>query len=341
MKAVLDSHVHIIGNGSSGSGCQLNLKKIGRRSFMRFQAKRLGLPKNAFKLDLDTLFVQRLVSFMETSNLNGSVILANDFPRDEKGEPIDNRWLFYVPNDYVIQLGKAYGYFIPAVSIHPARPDAIDELARCVKEGAMMVKLLPNYHNVDCRRAEYKRFWRALAELKVPLLAHTGGESILYNHAPDLRSPVHLQGALDEGATVIAAHAATKSALFDKSYLEEFEEMVRNYPNLYLDNSAFNLPTRAKHYADILKAPFLKRMIHGSDFPVAQSAVWPLIRGYLNWQDFKLAFRKRKNPIEMDFLVKRAIGVPKEPFTRLSTILSEQAMWPERAARLRDPGWTF
>lgn len=339
MTPTIDCHVHILGNGSAGSGCKLNLRGFLRKKAFRWQGKKIGLPKKADKKDLDTLYIQQLVKFLETSSLSGAVILANDYPRDDKGEILKKAWSFYVPNDYVIQLSRAYGFFIPGVSIHPSRPDAIDELKRLAKEGAMVLKLLPNYHNVDFRKPEYVPFWRTLADLKIPVLAHTGGETILKNSAPDLRNPEHLIGALEQGVNVIAAHAATKSALIDKSYIEELAGMIDQYPNLYVDNSAFNLPFRSRYYADILAQPFLKRLIHGSDFPVTQSAFWPLAWGYMNWPDFIRAFKTRKNPLQMDLVIKQSIGTPREPFTSLCSLLSKNPSWPERLAKLRNPDW--
>ena len=57
---------------------------------------------------------------------------------------------FYVPNDYVLKLAREHPEFLPAVSIHPARPDALEELERCLAGGAVMMKCLPNCQNIDC-----------------------------------------------------------------------------------------------------------------------------------------------------------------------------------------------
>ena len=64
----------------------------------------------------------------------------------------------FVPNDYVIQLAHDHEEFIPAVSIHPARPDAIDELERCLEGGAAMMKCLPNCQNIDCSDDRFRPF---------------------------------------------------------------------------------------------------------------------------------------------------------------------------------------
>ena len=38
------------------------------------------------------------------------------------------------------------------------------------------MKCLPNCQNIDPSDARYRRFWERMAEARLPLLAHTGGE---------------------------------------------------------------------------------------------------------------------------------------------------------------------
>jgi predicted TIM-barrel fold metal-dependent hydrolase len=138
--------------------------------------RHIGLPAGSLRGDLDRLFVERLLSLVRESSVQAAVILAHDRVHDERGKPLENVGSFYVPNDYVLRLSAQHPEFIPAVSIHPARPDALDELERCLEQGAAMMKCLPNCHNIDCSDRRYTRFWERMAEAGLPLLAHTGGE---------------------------------------------------------------------------------------------------------------------------------------------------------------------
>ena len=110
--------------------------------------------------------------------------------------------------------------FLPAVSIHPARPDALDELERCLAKGAVMMKCLPNCHNINCNDRRFTRFWERMAEAKLPLLAHTGDEHTLPVVRPEFADPRILTLPLECGVTVIAAHCATKSGLFTPEYFQ-------------------------------------------------------------------------------------------------------------------------
>ena len=55
-----------------------------------------------------------------------------------------------MPNDYVLSVAEEFPHvFLPVVSVHPYREDAIEELERCYKRGSRMVKWLPNAMGID------------------------------------------------------------------------------------------------------------------------------------------------------------------------------------------------
>ena len=82
------------------------------------------------------------------------MILACDDLYDETGHRFPGLSGLFVPNDYVLELSRRHPEFLPAVSIHPARSDAIAELERCAAAGAVLMKLLPCVQAVDCNRAD-------------------------------------------------------------------------------------------------------------------------------------------------------------------------------------------
>ena len=111
--------------------------------------------------------------------------------------------------------------------------------------------------------------------------------------------------------------------------------MITQYPNLFFDNSAFNIPIRSKYYKEILDRPLIKRCIHGSDLPVLVSALSPFMRGYLTAGAFK-ACRKIKNPLEKDYQIKRQMGFPEEVFSRIDKLLSPLEAWKEKKSKLKN-----
>jgi hypothetical protein len=321
-------HVHVVGNGSGGSGCWLRVRGW-HRPLAALMLRQIGLPPHAMEGELETLYVQRLLEQVRNSSVNQAVILAQDLVHDDHGRPLKDAGSFYVPNDYVLNLARLYPKeLLPAVSIHPARADAIEELERCLHGGAVMLKCLPNCQNINCNDRRLEPFWRRMAEAKLPFLAHTGGEHTLPIVRPEYSDPRTLTLPLECGVTVIAAHCATKSGLTDPEYFHIFAEMTRRFPNLYGDTSAFNVPLRGRHVRECLREPLNNRMVHGSDYPVPVSGLWAWLRGFVDWQTYR-RWEKHSNVLERDYQLKLAMGFAPETFTRINSLLRLPQPQPE------------
>jgi uncharacterized protein len=318
----IDMHVHMVGNGAGGTGCSMRLTGL-HRPMAWFMVRHIGLPLSVLSGDLDGLYVERLLEMIRTSSLGRVVILAHEKVYDEHGSVMEGFGSMHVPNDYVLKLARQHPEFLPAVSIHPARPDALEELDRCVEGGAVMMKILPNCQNINCSDRRYKKFWERMAELRLPLLAHTGGEHTVPVVCREFSNPRILELPLQCGVTVIAAHSGSKSGLLDPDYFPIFAEMTRRYPNLYGDNSAFNTPLRGKHIPDCLQAPLADRILHGSDFPVPIFGRWARMRGFISQDDFK-QWEHHPNVLERDYQLKRAMGFSAESFTRIARLLRNE-----------------
>ena len=87
---------------------------------------------------------------LDDSSLSAAVLLAYDWVRVSSGCPQKGLSDLYVPNEAVIAVARRHSKFLPGASIHPARPDAFEELERCADQGAALLKLLPCVQNVDC-----------------------------------------------------------------------------------------------------------------------------------------------------------------------------------------------
>jgi predicted TIM-barrel fold metal-dependent hydrolase len=311
----IDAHVHLVGNGTGGTGCWLR-SGGWRAPIEAWMEKHIGLPRGAMQGDLDRLIVERLVELVRESSLDAAVVLAMDRVYDPDGTCREEKGSFYVPNAHVLAVGKKYPELLPAVSIHPARRDALDELDKCLEGGAVMLKLLPNCHNIDCNDPRYTGFWERMAEAGLPLLAHTGGEHTVPVVRKELADPRTLELPLKCGVNVIAAHCGTKSGLFDTEYFYVFVDMLRRYPNLYGDSSAFNVPIRGRHVRECLQDWQAGRILHGSDYPVPVHGHFAWLKGYVDWSTFR-RWERHPNILERDYQLKRAMGFPEASFTRI------------------------
>ena len=317
----IDGHVHLVGDGSSGSGCRIRMDWPHQKFLSRLMLKEAGISPGVLGRDLDTAYVDRLVEQVRGSDLDAAVLLAQDLPHTESGEALPEKSGFFVPNDYLLDVCEAHpDLFIPAVSIHPARRDAMEELDRCLARDAKVLKLLPNCLDVDYADPRYRPFWERVAEAGMILLSHTGGEHTLPVLRPAFADPRLLETPLEIGVTVIAAHAAGKSGLWDPDYTHTLIEMFERFPKLYADNSALCTLNRSHTIAKVLRAPVMDRIIHGSDFPVPVTGLGPWRHGHIDRATW-LQSRDEGHPLQRDVRLKRAIGFPEDTFTRLDGLL--------------------
>ena len=320
----IDCHVHLVGNGKSGSGCWLRLGATWwQRMLAAHMLRHIGLGNVSLDAqDFDERYVAHLLKLVRESSLGSVVLLAQDEVFHDDGTKMEGTGSFHVPNECVLRLSREHPEFLPAVSIHPARPDALDELDRCLAGGAAILKLLPNCHNVDCNDPRYRKFWERMAEARLPLLAHTGGEHTVQVVNAAYSDPRVLTLPLECGVTVIAAHAATKSGFADPQYFHVFADMLGKWPNLHGDTSAWNVPQRGRFASRCTgdANPLGERLLHGSDFPVPVSGLWALLRGSISFADWRRC-AKITNVIERDYQLKLAMGFRAGHFTRIHSLL--------------------
>ena len=315
-------HVHMVGNGVAGSGGWLRLKGW-HRWLAGFMLRQLGVPASALEGDLEAIYAGHLVELVRESSMDAVVLLAHERVHDPDGTPRDDLGSMFVPNDVVLGLAKKFPEFLPGVSIHPARRDALEELERCLESGAVLMKCLPNCQNIDFSDQRFRPFWERMAEARLPLLAHTGGEHTVPVINPALADPRLLRFPLECGVTVIAAHCGTSSGAFDRDYFEAWAKMLGEFQNLYGDISAMVSLNRCGHLRDCLRSEIAPRILHGSDFPVPVLGHRMWLQGWLDRTTFRRC-QGIKNSLERDWQFKRALGFGEEIATRVSGLLRGQ-----------------
>lgn len=319
----IDCHVHFVGTGSGGSGCWYRpkgLTKVGEP----FLVRAVGLTtKDLHGPDFDRLYTEKLLEMIRASSIDRALLLAHELPHLPDGTPLPERSSLYVPNDHVLKLAKAHPEFLAAVSIHPARKDALDELEQCLTGGAAALKCLPNVQGIDWNERRFTPFLERMAEAGLPLLAHTGSERTMPVMDHKLASPEVLTRALEIGVTCIAAHSGTGMMVLDPDYFDVFAGMLRKFPNLCGDNSALaglSFRLRPSALRTMTSAAMDGRILHGSDLPVPPSGLLPRIFGMIGAADYREA-RRIKNPIERDARLKRMMGFGEASFTRAASLL--------------------
>ncbi len=145
------------------------------------------------------------------------LLLALDGYRGEDGRLDRGRTVFRVPDEYVAGIVRGdRSRFLWAASVHPYRPDAIEQLRAAAANGARAVKWIPYFMGIDPASPRCRPFYRELAALGLPLISHGGWEhELVEGGVQEYGNPLRLRAALEEGATVIVAHCAIQGDFAD------------------------------------------------------------------------------------------------------------------------------
>lgn len=249
--------------------------------------------------------------------VNAAVVLAFDAVHDSEGKRDSARTHFEVANDYVRDVTRTYPGLFYGASIHPYRRDAVAELERVARDGAVLIKWLPITQDIDPSDARCVPFYEALAHLGIPLLSHTGWERTLPTANTRVADPALLRPALERGVTVIMAHCGTRSFYGESCHVDSFMRMAREWERCYGDTSALNLPTRAYGWRRLLDDDVVReKLVHGSDWPILPLP--PLRRVGLAGA---VSLLRERNWMRRDALVKQRLGLEGDYWTRAARLL--------------------
>lgn len=316
----VDCHVH---TAALTAGHGRISRQLRRALSFRWLRHQLGIGRTLDDEATERVMERALIDTVKAvPELDAVVVLAFDAVYRGDGTPDDAATHFYVANDYVAGLAAREPRLLFGASVHPYRKDAVAEIERCVRSGAVLCKWLPLTQCMDPADRRCVPVYDALAHYGLPLLSHTGWEYTLPRLARTLAAPERLTLALERGVTVIAAHCAAARVPGEGSYLEQFVRMAREHERFYGDTSALNLPRMWRAYDLVLQDDAVRaKLLHGSDWPIP---VFPQPWRH-GWRGTRTALAER-NQMRRDVLIKRGLG------------LGEGDGYWERAARVLNLG---
>lgn len=330
---VIDHHAHIIGVGAGGSGTEVHPAWLTwRHPVKRLLAGVYLSAAGASGFDrLDEEYIARLKRLVCAFGRPVRVhLLAFDRHYNPDGSINPDRTEFYVPNDYVFRLAaQSPDIFVPVISIHPARRDALDELDKWTSRGARFVKWLPSAHGIDPADPHCDEFYRRMAARGCVLITHAGAEQAV--HSPQMQklgNPLRLRRALENGVKVVMAHCAGMGRGEDLDHpgdeAQNFDLFLRMMNEerwrglLFADISAVTQINRVPYpLMEILRHSELHdRLIYGSDYPLPAINVLVSTRKLVRLR--LIAPEERPglneiyslNPLLFDFVLKRAMREP-------------------------------
>jgi len=162
-------------------------------------------------------------------------------------------------NNFLLESAKNESKFIPLCSFHPDMDynEGIQELERIKKEGAKGIKLHPDFQNFPIDRENIFPFYKACAELKLPILFHVGDEN------SDISSPTRLYKVINRlpNLIVIAAHMCGYQA-WDEA------ERVLIGTHVYTDTSDALIWLPPERVYNMIKKHGADYIMFGSDYPL-------------------------------------------------------------------------
>ena len=258
------------------------------------------------------------------------VIRSLDRAYRPDGSPADDATEFYVPNAYVVRLAEQYpDVFVPVMSVHSYRADAVAELEQWAAQGVRYVKWLPNGQGMDPADPRCDAFYDAMQRLGLVLLTHAGEErAVAAGDAQALGNPLRLRRALARGVKVIVAHCASMGRNAD---LDQPGRRVANFQlflrlmgedryrgRLFGDLSASTQVNRTPGpLVELLRRADLHgRLVNGSDYPLPaiNCVIWTRKLARLGLiaaaERVPLNELYRGHPLLFDYVLKRLVRDP-------------------------------
>ncbi len=257
--------------------------------------------------------------------------LAFDRHYTPDGEVDDEESELYIPNAYIMRLYEQNpDRMLPAISVHPYRPDAVGELERWASRGARVVKWVPNAQGMDPSSELCDPFYEAMQRLNMVLLSHAGHEHAIDSQGRQhLGNPLRLRRALDAGVKVIVAHCAVSGKSIDlddpeRRKAENFNLLLRlldtpRYEGLlFADISAMTLLNQLGDPLKLIlsRSDLHPRLLYGSDYPLPAVDVLNQngalgFMGYLEKDEVSaLDEIQANNPLLYNFVLLRSLRHP-------------------------------
>ena len=314
---IVDMHCHIAGLGAGGSGCFVSPKMRNNWRFSIY-LRSFGVTKEEMLKEGDSLVGDRISqSLAQSKYVSRAVVLALDGVVDSDGNLDTNRTEVYVPNEFVAEVVARHTNLLFGASVNPYRHDALARLEWAKAHGAVLVKWIPPIMDIDPADPRLVPFYKKMAELKLPLLSHTGAEDSFTRATEGLGDPDKLRLPLSLGVTVVAAHIASAGKYHGERGPDRLARMMGEFPNLFADISALTQFNREGALKEALTRPeFSGRLVYGTDYPLINTLmVSPWYMFHLSLAQ-KFSIWRLDNPWDRDVMMKHDLGVPTDIFER-------------------------
>ena len=332
---LVDFHAHLAGRGPD-SGCWVNprlLSPLHPRDWVRMRsylsAAGLG-PESP-----DSAWIEGLAGLARARQRPAlHFLLAFDHRYSTQGLRDLEHSEFYVPNEYAHAAAEAYSdVFRCAISVHPYRTDAVQELERWAAQGVRLVKWLPGAQGMDPASPLCDAFYRALVAQDMVLLVHCGEEQAVDAEADqELGNPLRLRRPLEAGVQILVAHCASSGSALDLDVggahpprVDCFDLFLRLMGEKAFEGQLWgeiSTVTQVNRYSNALsvlleREDLHSRLVNGSDWPLPAVNVLYQTRalksaGFITAEEREIMNEiYHHNPLTFDLALKRVVRSPK------------------------------
>lgn len=203
---------------------------------------------------------ERLTSDLAGSEVQRAVICAVEHSSLSAG------------NAETLEFCREHPEFLYGVNLDPRSATLERDVEEAVAGGAVLVKLHPSFQRLDPSDDACLPFWRMMAEVRMPVLVHTGPEHMLRGGSNRLNDPSRLLRAAESGVTLICAHCGCRMMLHERNGVRGWMDLAARFPNVYGDASAFCGCVRHHWLRRILADERLRgKLVFGTDYPAFPS----------------------------------------------------------------------
>jgi len=331
---LVDYHTHVAGIGTDDTNTFVNARMLPwahpfHRVKFAIYLTALGVKSEKHT---DSKLAARIVDLVQHTPFHGKHrLLAFDKHYNPDGSVNLAKTEFYVPNEYVFDLTNRFSdLFLPTMSVHPFRADALAEMEKWASRGCRILKWLPNAMGINPSDPRCDRFYQRMKELNIVLLSHGGEEkAVEADEDQKLGNPLLLRRPLDLGVKVIVAHCAGLGYNEDldspaRERRTNFEFFLRLMDEKKYEGLVFGEISAITQFNRIgtplttmlQREDLHPRLINGSDYPLPAINILvrtgPLVKaGYITGEERKLLNEiYHFNPLVYDFALKRCVRLP-------------------------------
>jgi predicted TIM-barrel fold metal-dependent hydrolase len=312
-KKIIDIHAHAFSLDRDKTGCFVSKKLMNSLSF-RVIKRFFGIRNSDSPGEIERKVNKKTFALLDTlTTIDHVVMVAFDGIYDKVGNLDEENTHFYIANDYVRDLANAHEKVLYGASVNPNRSDSLDELERVIRDGAALIKWLPNTHGIAPEDKRYTDFYRMLAKNNMPLLVHTGNEYALHSIDQSFGDFHRLEPALKEGVNVIAAHGGGIAMECRSRDFDKLIGFLKEYDNFYIDTAAMFLLNKRRFLYKLSRVTDVHhKIVFGSDWPVPSNPVF-FFKGMSPVEVIRMALTI-KNSIERNLALTKKLNFSDEIF---------------------------